>query len=116
MAIVVIGKKLTTSDVKKAREEYSSYIKITADVKQEIVAIGGEYHADAEKLLLENCGSKQRDVWGGGYNISTRKFEAIAIINLRARRNPSMEIIDATIRKKFLDLVKRKLINIRKYL
>jgi hypothetical protein len=116
MAIVILEEPLTASQLEKARAEYSSYIKITVDLLQEVVAIGGEYHADAERLLLEKHGSKQRDIWGGGYNINSRKYETIAMINLRARNNPSMDILDERIRKQFLDLVKRKLKNMNHYL
>ena len=41
-------------DLVKAREEYPEYIKITADLEKRIVAIGGEYHADAEQILIKN--------------------------------------------------------------
>lgn len=110
MVIVVLQKSVTREDLEKAREEHKDYIKITADISQNIVAIGGEYHADAEKILLEEYGSKQKDIWGGGYNISTKKFETMAIINIRQNpENQSMEIINPEIRKKFLDTIKEKL-------
>jgi len=116
MAIVVLETRLTASDIKKAREEYSSYIKITADLKQQLVAIGGEYHADAEQLLMKTHGSKQRDIWGGGYNITSHTFETNAMINLQPRRNKSLEIIDPAIRNTFITLVKRKLLRIKSLL
>lgn len=108
MAIVIIQDKPTFEDLKKAREEYKSYIKITIDVAKEIVAIGGEYHADAEKLLFAK-GSKQENIWGGGVNLETGLFETNAIINLRAKTNPSADILDPTIREKFLTIAKEAL-------
>jgi len=114
MTIIVLQKSVTKDDLSKACEEHKNYIKITADISQKLVAIGGEYHADAEKLLLENYGSKQKDIWGGGYNILTKQFETIAIINVRQDpENQSMEIINSEIRKKFFTIAKEKLKNIK---
>ena len=107
MAIVVLQQGVTKKDLAKAREEHRDYIKITADIFQNIVAIGGEYHADAEKLLLER-GSRQENIWGGGVNLETGNFETNAIINLR-RGNNSTEILDPEKRKEFLRIVRRVL-------
>ncbi len=112
MSIVVLKEKLTAPDLKKARKYYGDYIKITADIKKGIVAIGGEYHADAEQLLIQEFGSSQRNIWGGGYNLQSRLFETNAIINLRPRTNTSLEILDSDVRKTFLKVVKNKLIHI----
>ena len=114
--VVVIIKKLTQENVSKAREEYGHYIKITVDLRQKIVAIGGEYHADAEEVLMRKFNSKRSDVWGGGYNINTNQFETNALINIRQPNNPSMEIIDPIARGSFLALVSEKLTNIGEYL
>jgi hypothetical protein len=113
MAIVVIQNKLTREDVGKATEEYSNYIKVTVDLLQKIVLIGGEYHADSEKILIEKFGSKQKNIWGGGYNINSRKFEVIALVNLRVPTNDSMDILNSETRNAFLKLVHKKLSNIR---
>lgn len=117
MAIIVLQKKAKQKDILKAREEHKDYIKITADLTQKIVAIGGEYHADAEKILLEEHDSKQSDVWGGGFNISTNEIETIAIINIRQNpENKSMEIVNPKVRKRFLEVVNEKLKDIESLL
>ena len=103
------GSDLALEDVKKAREHYEFYIKVTADVEQKIVIIGGEYHVDAETLLLNKYGGRQGDIWGGGFNLRTKRFETNALINLRTGKNDSMEIIDSKAREAFLSLVKSKL-------
>ncbi|SRR5258708_847543 len=105
MAIVVIKSKLTFEDLKEAREDYEFYIKITVDIEKKIIALGGEYHADAEKVLIESFRSSSKNIWGGGYNIKTKNFETNAMINLRPGVNDSMEIIDSDIRKRYIDLV-----------
>jgi GTPase SAR1 family protein len=113
MTIVILKEKTTKEDLKNAREEYPNYIKITADLSQEVVLIGGEYHADAEKVLIEKYGSKQKDIWGGGYNITLKKFEVNAIINMRQPLNDSTDILDPEIRNNFLRLVEKKLSDVQ---
>ena len=110
MAIVIIKDKLSKKDFEKAREDYQTYIKITVDLEKEIVALGGEYHADAEQLLLQR-GSKQKNIWGGGVNLEEGRIETNAIINLRPKENESAEILEPKIRKKFISVVKKVLRN-----
>lgn len=106
MAIVVVKNNLSSKDFEKAREDYQSYIKLTIDLENEIVVLGGEYHADAERMLLEK-GLKQEDIWGGGFNLETKQFETSAIINLRAGKNDSTEILDSQKKEKFLKIARR---------
>ncbi len=110
MAVVLVKNQLSQADFQKAQEDYQSYIKITVDIDRGVAALGGEYHADAEKVLLEN-GSSQSNIWGGGLNLETKQFETNAIINLRPRKNESTEILDLQIRNKFLTICKRILEN-----
>lgn len=113
MGIIIVKDKLTQEDIKTAREEHDIYIKITIDIKQEIVAIGGEYHADAEKVLIENFNSKNSNIWGGGYSITRNEFRTDAMLNLKPNLgNNSMEIINAEARKKFLYIAQNTLKNI----
>lgn len=110
MAIIIVKDTFSKEDFQKAREDYESYIKLTVDIQRRIVALGGEYHTDAEKLLLGQ-GSKQEDIWGGGINLETKQFETNAIINLRPGKNESTEILDPKIREKFLVIAKKILKN-----
>jgi len=108
MAIVILKSKLAQEDFEKAREDYKTYIKITIDIENGIVVLGGEYHADAKKMLISE-GSKQKDIWGGGLNLKTKETETNAMINIRAGRNSSTEIIDPQLRRKFVNLTKKVL-------
>jgi hypothetical protein len=113
MSIVVLKKKISKEDFLKASRDHKNYIKITVDLAQNIVVIGGEYHADAEKLLIKKFNSYQKNIWGGGYNIITKQFETIAIINIRQNpENQSMEILNPKIRIEFLEVAKAKLFKI----
>lgn len=99
--IVILKKKATKEQIIKASEEFKTYIKIVADIEKEIVAIGGKFHADAEKILLEN-GSLQDNLWGGGLDLLSGKTDMQAIINIRpSKNNDSMEILDPKIRDGF---------------
>ena len=113
MAIVVVENEVMREDVIQAREDYSGYIKITVDIEQEVVAIGGEYHADAEQILRQEYGSLNRNVWGGGYNVTQDKFEVNALLNIKPGVNDAADILDPKIRNKFLEIVKQKLSKIK---
>lgn len=114
MAIIIVDHKLTKEDIKRAREEHDTYIKITADLEQEIVLIGGEYHIDAENILVEKYKSKRSNIWGGGYKIYTDEIIISAISNIKPNfDNNSMEILDKPTKDKFLKLAKKVSQNIK---
>lgn len=109
MKIKIIDKQITWPEVKKlAEESYGDMVKVVADVNQGILAIGGEMHADAERLLLEN-GSRQDDLWG--FNIypdyeTNERLEYVSFINIRPKlSNRSQEITSQEIRNKIKELV-----------
>jgi len=82
-------------------------IKFVVDVEKGLLALGGEMHADAEEILLEN-GSEQKNVWGG--NVYPRrtenKIEYSSLINIRpSQDNRSMEIEDVGKQKKMEQIV-----------
>ena len=79
-----IDKKLTKSEILSLRKTYGEYVKLTVDVKNNWIIMGGELHADGEKILLKN-GSKQDDIWGGGINIPDKIIDTTAVLNIRPR-------------------------------
>jgi hypothetical protein len=105
--VLLVNAAITSDDLEKAMEEYGDYIKVVTDVTFGRMTIGGEWHADGEKLLIE-AGSKQVNLWGGGIDIMTGKIETIALINLRPDVNPSQDILNPEIRNKFITLVNEK--------
>ena len=108
MATVIVKDRLSKGDFERAKEDYQSYIKITVDLKRKIIALGGEYHADAERLLLKG-GSKQKDIWGGGVNLKTQVIDYNSLINTKPEYdNPSQEILSLEIRKIFERILKSK--------
>ncbi|MGD8278705.1 MAG: DUF5674 family protein [Gemmatimonadota bacterium] len=89
---------------------FTDMVKFVADVERQVIAIGGELHADAEALLLE-AGSRQRDLWGGNYYPGRGPdgcIEYTALINIRpSQGNRSMEIEDPAVRDRVRELAFR---------
>ena len=46
-----------------AKNQFGTLVKAVVDIEREIMAIGGDLHADEEALLLED-GSEQENLWG----------------------------------------------------
>lgn len=108
MPIFIIENKVQPEQLDQASQDYfGEYIKIVADIKRGLITIGGEWHADGEKLLL-NHGSDQKDLWGGGIRLKDNVIEYNSLINIRPNLNKSQEILDSEIRAKFEKLVRQK--------
>ena len=102
MPIKVINKKITESELQEiAKDFYIDMIKGVVDIEQGILAMGGEYHLDANMVLIEN-GSKQQNVWGFNWyfdRTGDERIEYISLINIRpAQGNRTMEVKDASLR------------------
>lgn len=97
-----------TTLTKLAQENYGEMIKGVVDVAREIVALGGELHADAQAALLQD-GSRPENVWG--FNIYVEKprqqrMDYTSFINVRpSAGNRSMEIHDHVLRKRIREIV-----------
>lgn len=85
-----------------AKEWHVSLVKGVADIKTGIIALGGEWHMDANNRLIAE-GSEQRNIWG--FNLYPKEkgdaaIEYISLINIRpAQGNRSMEITDEETRR-----------------
>lgn len=92
---------------------YNTMIKGVVDIQREIVVFGGEYHMDANNLLIEN-GSEQKNIWG--FNIHFDKprhswIEFTSLINIRPTAgNLDMEVQDKDIRAKIAEIVNSKIL------
>ncbi len=111
MEIIIVKDKISSTEFKRLAEEtFGDMVKIVVDIKREIMAVGGEMHADAESLLLEK-GSSQADLWG--VNIypdlsDDEKVEYQSLINIRPSiGNKSMEVENEEIRKKINDIINK---------
>lgn len=93
-----------------AESTFGDMIKAVVDVDQQIMAVGGELHADEEDILLRR-GSEQASLWG--INIypelgGDEWIEFDSMINLRpSRGNRSRDVEDPVIRRRIVDIVSR---------
>jgi hypothetical protein len=109
--IVILAERIPPSELRRLAERFFvDMVKIVVDVERGVLAAGGELHADAEALLLEQ-GSQQEDIWGANYYPGrgpTECLEYTALINIRpSHGNRSMEIQDATTRERVRAIVER---------
>jgi hypothetical protein len=83
------------------------FIKLAVDVREGILAGGGELHADCEEALLED-GSQQEDIWGADWYPNTGEVGFEALINIRPRQqNYGMEITDTDLRAQVENIVRQ---------
>src|SRR3989344_2846544 len=47
-----------------AHEVYGDVIKAVVDVRQGILGVGGEFHSEIERVLIEQYGAERADTWG----------------------------------------------------
>ena len=96
--------------IKIAEEGFGDLVKAVVDIEKEIMAIGGELHADGEALLL-SLGSKQEHLWGINFYPQKQDEELIefdSVINLKpAQGNRSRGIEDPQIQKGIKEIVER---------
>ncbi len=104
--IIVLNRKIIPEEFEQAREAYQDYIKTVIDIEKNILAVGGEYHIDCEEVLI-NKGSRLENLYGGGYRISTKEVEYMAMSNYKPALNKTTyEIMDKEIRDKLFSLTK----------
>ena len=106
--VVLIDRKLDRSELTRLVGVYfEDMVKYVVDVERRVAAVGGELHADAEKLLLEE-GSRQADLWGANYYPGRGAEDCIeytSLINIRpSQGNRSMLIEDGGIRERVREI------------
>ena len=108
MAILKIDHCPSSDEISLLTKEYSQYIKLSADISQQILYGGGRLHFECEQLLISNHNSKNENIWSGGVNLVTKKIEYTAVANIKpSRDNPGLEILNPNTRVKFKNIVKK---------
>ena len=98
-----------------AKNQFGDLVKAVVDTQKEIMAIGGELHADEEAFLLQN-GSRQENLWG--INLHFNKFndeliEFDSMINIRpSQSNRSRSVENPDVQRKIRD-IQRESVNAR---
>jgi hypothetical protein len=106
--------RLVTDQISKAElcilaaERFGDLVKAVVDIRRDIIAVGGELHADEEALLLDD-GSNQQDLWGINLypdNPDDEFVEFDSMINLRpAQGNRSRGVDNPEIQAEVLRVV-----------
>ncbi len=107
--IHLIRKRATKQQLEEMLQTLVVYIKLAVDIKRDMIAGGGELHADCEEVLLTD-GSLQEDIWGADWYPLTQEVTYESFINIRPRQNNrSMEIQDSIIRERVAQIVQQLL-------
>ena len=109
MNIEIIRKKISSQELKEiAKDNYGNMIKGVVDIQLEIIALGGELHADAEAILLQK-GSNQQHLWGVNIYLdksNDERIEYTSFINIRPSQNKrSLEIKDIGLKAKIRKII-----------
>jgi shikimate kinase len=101
MNIRIITSPITRSEALEIGQEfYTEMVKGVVDINKKIIALGGEYHMDANVVLIEK-GCSQGDIWG--FNIYPNRshddwIEYTSLINIRpTAHNRTMTVQDKNI-------------------
>ncbi|PJE59609.1 MAG: hypothetical protein COU85_02790 [Candidatus Portnoybacteria bacterium CG10_big_fil_rev_8_21_14_0_10_44_7] len=110
MEIEIIKKPISRDELQKiAKEQFGDLVKVVVDVRQQIMAVGGELHADGETALMEKENSQREDTWG--INLYSEKtgagwLEFDSMINLKpAQGNRSRGVESPQIQSKIKKIV-----------
>jgi len=115
-----VGIKIVKKPMKKsellaiASEGFGDVVKAVVDIEKEIMAVGGELHADEEVLLIEQEGSKREHTWG--INIYPKKtadeiIEFDSMINLKPSfGNRSRDVENPEVKEKIKQIIKKLVI------
>jgi hypothetical protein len=109
--LILRDEPITPDDLRTLAERFFiDMVKYVVDIERGIIAVGGELHADAEVMLLED-GSRQADLWGANYYPGLGPADCIeftSLINIRpSQGNRSMIIEDGEIRARVETLTHR---------
>ena len=96
-----------------AQNTFGDMIKCVADVKEGLLALDADLHADLERMLLEN-GSAQENLWGFNLWVDEEGEDFVefdSLINIRSwQGNPSRDVGDPEIREAIKAIVQRFII------
>lgn len=105
--IVLLREPATPRQITAMLEEWKVLVKAVVDVRQDVLAAGGEIHVDAVALLLAE-GSRREDLWGATWYPENREAHLEALVNVRPRRgNAWVRIDDRDVRARVEGLLRR---------
>jgi hypothetical protein len=110
----IVAETISRTELRElAHEFYGDVIKAVVDVEKELLGVGGEFHSEIERLLIEEYGSKRADTWGINLlldRVGDEFVEFDSMINLKpALGNKTRNVGDENVRKKILEVVRRRI-------
>jgi len=114
MTIEIITAPIPLAEVRRrAAEQFGDFIKAVVDVRQGLMALGGELHADEEAILLDQ-GAQQGDLWGINLYPDRPPEELVefdSMINVRpSQGNRSRGVDDVGLQRQIQDVVARLIV------
>lgn len=113
MDIRIVREPISIEELEElARRFHRTLVKGVADVERDIIALGGEWHMDANNALIAD-GSLQKDLWG--FNIYPKEkgdkaIEYISLINIRpGQGNKEMELADDGLRHSIRNIARKSI-------
>jgi len=111
--IVLIRSPITRPQLKEiAEKRFGDMVKGVVDIQNEIMALGGELHADEEAYLLGN-NSRQADLWGINLYPDLDfpdMLEFDSMINIRPSQNNRSRGVENPQTRQKIEIIVRKLI------
>ncbi len=95
---------------KMAKEMFGNLVKAVVDVDQGIMAVGGEFHSDAEVLLSEQENSRREHTWGINLRLEEPEekwIEFDSMVNLKPPSNRTRGVENESMRQKIKEIVKK---------
>lgn len=114
MSIKIITQPIKLDELKEiAKEEFGNVIKAVVDVKQEIMAVGGELHSDEEVMLMENENSKRENTWGINIRLDESEDEFVefnSMINIKPSFGNNSRGVDSPETREKIKAIVKKLV------
>lgn len=112
MVIKIVREKVSLQELKElAENQFGDLIKAVVDVEKEIMAVGGELHADEEVFLNEQTGSKRENTWGINiypWKSGEEMIEFDSMINIKPHHdNRSRGVENLDTRDRIIRIVKK---------
>lgn len=113
--ITLIDKPISNTQLKEiAAQRFGDMVKAVVDIEKEVIAIGGELHADEEAFLLDRD-SKQSNLWGINIYPDVPMPDALefdSMINIRpSQNNKSRSVENLDTREKIISIVNKLIQN-----
>jgi Protein of unknown function (DUF5674) len=113
MTIQLVRESISLDDLRDiAHGQFGEFVKAVVDIRQEVMAIGAELHADEEAFLIER-GARHADLWGINLYPDRPLEERVdfdSMINVRpSQGNRSRSVEDIALQRRIQSIVARLL-------